>query len=251
MNEENHPEISISESKARETEKVYDGLLENIRQAPGRGHGEDTVNALQEIADIVIEKLSSEDISLLLYTSKFSGEDYVFAHSLNVCLVSVRIGIRLNYDKTRLDNLGLLALTHAKGDIGFTEEVLKRIDHNKEMDEIVKIADIYDGLTHPPKYRQPMTPYETITSFLDTVDVFEPRLTKILLQEITLYPKGSWVQLNTSEIGKVIKTNRDLPLRPVVEVLAEPKAIRDLAENKLIYITRALTKEEINRLGLK
>ncbi|MGB2879552.1 MAG: hypothetical protein WBD24_05190 [Candidatus Omnitrophota bacterium] len=251
MNEENRPEISISESKARETEKVYDSLLQDMKQAAGKSQVEDQVNALINIAVAVIKKLSSEDVSLLLYTSKSSDEDYVFAHSLNVCLVSVRIGVRLKYDRNRLGNLALLALTHAKGDNGFTEEVLKKIEHDKEMDEIVKLADIYDGLTRPPKYRQPMTPYETITSFLDTVNLFEPRLTKILLQEITLYPKGSWVQLNTSEIGKVIKTNRDLPLRPVVEVMTEPKATRDLAENKLIYVTRALTKEEISRLESK
>lgn len=255
MNEGEYSKITISESDAQEIESTYNGLLERLKGISGKTDTEVVSEAIGDLTYFIIERLSFEGQSLLLYTSKIFDEDYIFAHSLNVCLISIRIGLRLNFDKERLKDLGFLALTHAGKDMGFPEELLKRLGHDKEMDEIMKLADVYDALTHPPTYRHAMIPRETLESIIDSSGFFNRRLIKILLEELSLYPKGSWVQLSNKQIGKVISVNKALLLRPTVKVfidwqgsyLKEAKII-DLSKDSAIHVLRPLTGEEIKHI---
>ena len=68
-------------------------------------------------------------------------------------------------------------------------------------------------------------------------------LVKALLNDITVFPPGTIVRLNTGEIGAVIAVNRNHPLRPRVEIvdgktgpLATPKIV-DLSEAPFLYVT--------------
>jgi hypothetical protein len=97
-----------------------------------------------------------------------------------------------------------------------------------------------------------MIPKETLESIIGSEKFFDRRLIKILLEEVSLYPLGSWVQLSTKEIGKVIKIAEGQLMRPTVEIhvnwegrrLKEPKII-DLTQKQLIHVLRPLSEEEI------
>ena len=73
---------------------------------------------------------------------------------------------------------------------------------------------------------------------------FPSVLIKALLSEISVFPPGTVVRLNTEEIGRVIAVNRNHPLRPRIEVVADsrgnrlstPKVI-DLSESPFLYVT--------------
>jgi len=255
MNKREYSKISISESEAHEIESTYNGLLERLKGLSGKTDTETVSEAIGDLTYFIIEGLASEDQSLLLYTSKIFDEYYIFAHSLNVCLISIRIGLRLNFDKERLKDLGFLALTHAGKDMGFPEKLLKRTGHDKEMDEIIRLSDVYDALTHPPTYRHAMIPRETLESIIDSNGFFSRRLIKILLEELSLYPKGSWVQLSNKQIGKVIKVNKEALLRPTVKIfidwqgsyLKEAKII-DLSKDSAIHVLRPLPEEEVKHI---
>ncbi len=244
--------ISMSEENAREIEAAYDGLLESLKSALIKTDTGAIVESVGQSIDFIIKNLSSEDGSLLLYISKVFDKDYIFAHSLNVCLISVKIGLKLNFDKERLRNLGFLALTHAGKDIRLPDKLLKDRKHDKEMAEIVRLADVYDALTHPPNYRHATTPADTLASVVSSDGLFDRNLIEILLKELTLYPKESWVQLSTKEIGKVVKVNKETLLRPMLKVffdwngnlMKEPKEV-DLSRSNAIYVLRSLTEEEI------
>ncbi|MFC1480141.1 hypothetical protein ACFL5Y_01690 [Candidatus Omnitrophota bacterium] len=246
MNVHDNSHVYLSESQARELEDVYNGLLDKFRGVSGNTDAEFTYKTILELIDSIIERLTSTGRSLLLFCSKVYGEDYIFAHSFNVCLIAVRIGIKLNLDKARLEKLGFLTLTHAGKDLGFPEDVFRQIEPDTELDEIMRLADVYDALTQPPPHRHTTTPYETITSVIDSPGIFPANLTKILLEEIGLYPEGSWVQLSNREIGKVIQASKQMPLRPVVEVFIGSAGIKkvDLSKNMLNHILRPLTAEE-------
>jgi len=228
--------------------KVYDGFIKSLKQVSGTEDTEAAKKTLCEVIDAIVDNLSTEDVSLLLYCGKVSDEDYVYAHSLNVCLISVRIGVRLGYDRARLEAIGVAALMHSGRDTGFPEKVFEDAGHDKETEDIVKLADIYDTLTHPPSHRTEMTPCDTMTSVIDSCSFAQTQLVKILLEEISMYPEGSWVRLNTGETAKVIRINREFPLRPVVEVMRDAKRTEDLSQNKMIYIIRALTEKEVGKI---
>ena len=67
---------------------------------------------------------------------------------------------------------------------------------------------------------------------------------KVLVKQLSVFPPGSLVRLNTGEMGQVLESNSFAPLRPKVEVwidtsqkrLKNPKVI-DLDKGLLVYIT--------------
>ncbi|MBW1690815.1 MAG: hypothetical protein JRI71_09535 [Deltaproteobacteria bacterium] len=255
MSERAYSKQGISESEAQEIERAYDGLLKRLKGLSGETDTEVVSEAIGDLIDFIIDRLFSKGQSLLLYTSKIFVKDYIFAHSLNVCLISIRIGLRLRFAQNRLKNLGVLALTHAQKDMGFPEGPLERMEHDKEMDEIIRLADVYDALTHPPEYRHAVVPRETLESIIDSDKLFDRRLIKILLDELTLYPTGSWVQLSNKQVGKVISVNRGQPLRPTVRVFIDwegrylkEKKIIDLSKDSSIHVLRPLTEEEVKHI---
>lgn len=255
MNDEEGHRLRISEIDAAEIEEAYNGLLDSLKELSGRKDTALVRQVLSGLVAFVIEKLSIEEESLLLYTSKIFEKDYIFAHSLNVCLIALRIGMRMKFSKQRLNDLGFIALIHAAKDMGFVEGLQEGVTQDREMEDIFKLADVYDALTHPPVYRHTMMPDETLKTIIKSDKSFDRRLVKILLEELSLYPRGTWVQLSTKEIGRVIKINKGMLLRPRVKIfmnwqgrpLDEERTV-DLSKKSLIYITRPLTEEEAKNI---
>jgi len=252
MNAPEHSKLNVSKSDALESSGAYDLLVERMKGISAKTDAEVVYEAITDLLNSIIERLSTAGECLLLYTSKILDEDYIFSHSLNVCLISVRIGLRLEFDNERLIRLGFLALTHAGKDIRLPEELSTKIQHDKDLDEIIRLADVYDALTHPPAYRQAVVPLETLQTITSSDNFFDRRFLKILMEELSLYPKGSGVQLSSNEIGRVIKVNKGLFLRPVVKVIIDTQGKNledgrtvDLSKENLIYILRPVPEEEM------
>lgn len=247
--------IRLADLEADEIERVYDGLLDVLKELTGISSLGIIKRNIDIVIDFMIEKLSSNGESLLLYTSKNFDKDYIFAHSLDVCIIAVRIGQRRRFDKERLKALAFLALTHARESVGFPKDLLRGIETDEEINEIIRLADVYDTLTHPPSYRHGMEPKSTMESIINSEKDFDRRLVKILLEELSLYPRGAWVQLSTKEIGRVIEVNKGLLLRPVVRLYFDwerryikEKKIIDLSKNNIIHVLRPLTPEEVKKI---
>jgi len=111
--------------------------------------------------------------------------------------------------------------------------------------KIIALVDTYTALTVPPSSRPRLKPHEAIREIVKTRnDQFPSALIKALLSEISVFPPGTVVRLNTEEVGRVIAVNRHHPLRPKVEILADGKGQRlpapkmlDLSEAPFLYIT--------------
>ncbi len=130
----------------------------------------------------------------------------------------------------------------------------KREGDISERAKIVAITEVYEAITHPRPYRQKKhIPYEGVKKIIhEEKDAFDPRLIKVFLNFITPYPVGSFVLLNTGEIGRVIAISENLPLRPVVEIYyghdgkppSEPKRI-DLSKSTVLCIERAVDESTL------
>lgn len=124
-----------------------------------------------------------------------------------------------------------------------------------EYSQIVALADVYEAMTHPRPYRDRYFPHDAIKEILKRAEQFSSLVIKALIKRISLYPIGTWVKLNTDEVGKVVEVHEDYLLRPVVNVvfdingrrLDEVKTI-DLASQQSIYIKESV---DLSRVAFK
>ncbi|MDP4092286.1 MAG: HD-GYP domain-containing protein [Bacillota bacterium] len=86
---------------------------------------------------------------------------------------------------------------------------------------IVTAADIYDALTADRIYRKRDMPHMAAEYIVANSSILiDPEIASIFIKNITVYPEGAIVLLNTGEIGSVIEANKNMSLRPKVRIIA-------------------------------
>jgi putative nucleotidyltransferase with HDIG domain len=90
------------------------------------------------------------------------------------------------------------------------------------MSQIVSVADVYEALTGARSYKEP-TPPERACVILARIagEQLNSSLVKAFVSTVTFFPIGSFVRTNRDEIGVVVRTSPEDPLRPVVALLRE------------------------------
>ena len=92
-------------------------------------------------------------------------------------------------------------------------------DQIDEMALIIGLADVFEALKTSRPYRHSMSPHQAIRGLLASgKTVFPYPLLKALVDQLSIYPLGTSVRLNTGETGVVSQLNRQYPLRPIVQV---------------------------------
>lgn len=110
--------------------------------------------------------------------------------------------------------------------------------------KILGLVDTYTALTASSSSKMGLSSHDAIRELVRSKhEAFPPAFIKALLSEISVFPPGTMVRLNTGEVGAVVAVNRNHPLRPRVEIrdargqrLVTPKVI-DLSETPFVYIT--------------
>ncbi|WP_129596587.1 HD-GYP domain-containing protein [Anaerophilus nitritogenes] len=127
------------------------------------------------ISNILDDLLGNRDILLNLSDIK-AADEYTFAHSVNVCVLSLITGIAMGYNRERLEKLGVGAILHDIGKIWIPKEILnkpgkltddeykkvkrhpkvgydmiKRYDHISSLSAVVVLThhERYDGRGYP------------------------------------------------------------------------------------------------------
>ncbi|HHV98170.1 MAG TPA: HD-GYP domain-containing protein [Clostridiaceae bacterium] len=96
-------------------------------------------NIILTIGKIIDGLLSNRDIFQNLSELK-NVDDYTFEHSINVCVLSLVIGICMDYSIDKLEEIGAGAILHDIGKLRISREILKKpsILTDDEFDEIKK-----------------------------------------------------------------------------------------------------------------
>ena len=124
-----------------------------------------------------------------------------------------------------------------------------------EFAKIIGLASTYEAMTHDRPHRRCVS----VRELIDTKNrSFSPRVMRAFLEQISLYPIGSFVRLNNRTLGKVVGTHDGQPLRPVVKILEDADGNRvmegktvTLLGNPILWVTGAVSDEELSRITEK
>lgn len=295
----------------------YDESLHRTRQtldalADGQNVSNESLRAI--IGQFVNAFENDKNILLNLSSIKHENGDYLYHHSLNVCILSINIAAAFGYNEQQVIEIGLGALLHDVGMLLISKKIrfkegrlaesewfeiqkhpilglhlLEKIDrlpesipfiayqtHEREngkgypkqrssrlihnFAKIVAVADIFEALSSPRKYREGNIPYKAMENLIMMTrqGLISGEFVKSLLEYTSLFPVGSVVELSNRCLGKVIKANGNSFAKPVVSILTDtngkklgPQEIfeEDLSKNTSIQIVRAhqstLTKGNI------
>lgn len=85
--------------------------------------------------------------------------------------------------------------------------------------QVIGLVDSLDAMVTMRPYRKNCSPHEVMRELLlHGKTTFSLPVLKAIGDQITLYPVGTEVRLNTGETGTVKSTNARYPLRPIVEI---------------------------------
>jgi HD-GYP domain-containing protein (c-di-GMP phosphodiesterase class II) len=121
-----------------------------------------------------------------------------------------------------------------------------------EFAKIIGICDSYEAMTHDRPYKKSMEQYVSVLKLAGNKErYFDPKIVKVFLDEITLYPIGSFVRLNSGAIGEVVSTNPANPFRPSVRIVRDSQGKRvageqvcDLTQTNILNIETGVSADE-------
>jgi HD-GYP domain-containing protein (c-di-GMP phosphodiesterase class II) len=146
------------------------------------------------------------------------------------------------------EEIGIIALQHhERWDGQGYPRKLKGEDINLAA-RIVAVADSYIAMINTRPHRNSMIGYSAMRNVLnDNGRHFDPKILKVFLESMGIYPIGSIVQLNSSAIGRVVQTHSEAPLRPTVELIIDEygnklgeREVIDLLTKKGTFIVKAV-----------
>ena len=128
---------------------------------------------------------------------------------------------------------------HEKADSSGYPNGLKE-SQQQPLARIISIVDAYEALIHPRTFRDALVPPDGLGVIINKKGTeFSHKMIKILINSLSFFPVGQTVLLNNGFIGKVIRTYKDNPLRPDVQLHFDPSGNR--LENPRIIQLRGKT----------
>ncbi len=218
-------------------------------------------------------------------------DEVVFAHSLNVALISAVLGSWLNFSDADLNVLIKCGIYHDIGKLAIPKEIVdkpgplspeeytimkshtmqgynilknmnldKRVklaammhhertdgsgyplavksDQMESMTKIVAIADVYEAITAPRKYRKAKCPFEAVKIFESSgLAMYDTKYLMTFLEHITQCYMGYRVRLNDGRVGTIVYINRQAYSKPMVQVGSQ---YIDLSKTPGAYIAEIL-----------
>lgn len=115
-----------------------------------------------------------------------------------------------------------------------------------EYAQIIGLADVLDALVNPRPYHRQLSPHDAVRELLvNEKHSFAHHLLKVLVEQLSMYPLGTTVRLNTGEVGRVVQLNQHYPLRPIIRIeqgsdAAVPSKQMDLRQATGIHIVEVV-----------
>ncbi len=127
-----------------------------------------------------------------------------------------------------------------------------KADKIDELAQIVSVVNVYEALTHKRPFRENTLNDQAIRLMVERKYALNPRILKLFIETISIYPLHSWVKLSSGEIAKVIGVNKASFLKPIIRIYFDRQGKRleverniDLSKQPNIYVKEQILPETI------
>jgi HD-GYP domain-containing protein (c-di-GMP phosphodiesterase class II) len=181
------------------------------------------------------EKLSKDEIEEIRTASKKSYDYLMLCNVTDATVLQAASQAQERYDGSGPQGLTGSEIAYSARSIG--------------------LLSMFEALIHYRPYRNRLLPRDAIRELVNHhKKAFDERLLKALIESISLYPVGTYVQLNSGDVGLVIQVNPRLPLRPIVCTMFDshgdainPREI-DLQKQPNLMVQRCMYEEGLQEL---
>ncbi len=159
----------------------------------------------------------------------------------------------LSQFRTEHPMLARVALEHHEREdgSGYTKGLKK--DEICEYAKITGLADTFDAMIRNRPYRKALAQHFSVKELVTSKNsMFSSKIIKVFLEEIGIFPVGSYVRLNNMEIARVVENSKIHPLKPTVKLIIDDQGenvpgetIITLENHPLLYVTAAVDREDL------
>jgi HD-GYP domain-containing protein (c-di-GMP phosphodiesterase class II) len=120
---------------------------------------------------------------------------------------------------------------------------------------MIGLLSMFEALIYYRPYRHRLLPRDAIRHLVNHhKKAFDPIMLKALIESISLYPVGTYVQLNSGDVALVVRVHPLRPLRPQVLITHDSQGNEvssrevDLQKQLSLTIERCMYKEQLSTL---
>lgn len=126
-------------------------------------------------------------------------------------------------------------------------------DEISETASIIGLADTYVAMIKHRPYRDKYLQTDAIKLIIkEEKGLFPVKVLKVFLDHISLFPVNTLVRLNNKSIGRVVSTDHNQPLRPIIELICDghgaklkDRQVIRLCDNPLLHIAESIDERAL------
>lgn len=121
------------------------------------------------------------------------------------------------------DVVARVALEHHERADGSGYPAGKRKEETHIYARIINVVDTYGAMVSPRAHRLPHLPYEAMRLVMDSgaKGLLDWELVNAFARALSIYPVGSYVRLEGGEVARVIRSQPEMPEKPIIAVIAD------------------------------
>jgi HD-GYP domain-containing protein (c-di-GMP phosphodiesterase class II) len=121
--------------RARKTFFKAMSQVQEVMVSASQDH-EINIARTRRVVHSLIDQITRDEQSMIELASIRDYDEYTFAHSTNVAVYALTLGVRLRLDRARLSELGFAALFHDMGKVKLPQDLIRKPDAFDEDDWI-------------------------------------------------------------------------------------------------------------------
>jgi putative nucleotidyltransferase with HDIG domain len=121
------------------------------------------------------------------------------------------------------DVVARVALEHHEKPDGTGYPAGKKKNETHVYARLINVVDTYGAMVSPRAHRLPMLPFQAMRVVMDdgAKGMLDWDIVQAFVKALSIYPIGSYVKLEGGEVARVVRSQPEIPEKPVIAVVAD------------------------------